>query len=450
MEGSLTLSASEQKKYFGYNYTSAAININIQNFTSVYSLYRSELVFRFRAAQPMIYGLKPVIRIEFELINTTTPTPIYVNLLYITDQRHCIDWTKFNNYEVIFKGHNITWKVNGIEVTKAKFPIPSKVNIMHFENPYFRIKDIVIYLDVNDKSLSKNHDQLNDKCSTFIIDYFRYYFRNDSQMNKNIPQWEKSENTKVNEICAKINNEKKLNSIMKFIPDPKYTKLTKQYAFEKLPLNQEEWIFRKDVGNKLDQSNYTIEDGILKISKSKYKYYSRSEVTTKASFKLGRIEIRAKRSRSFYYMTEFYLEQRKSGFRTSGMVKMDLFDLDKDSWIIAKIRKIPHRINQHQSDITMFNPDDFHTYGFEINEDYITWFIDDRVLYRVNKIDINEEFWDLQAFKQTYNLHMRFGERYFGASKSKDHSHLNRDWLEVESIKVYGEGSLITTTKSIK
>ena len=315
IDESLTLTVSEQKKYFGYNYTSAAININIQNFTSHFALYRSELVFRFRAAQPMIDGLKPIIRIKFELADTPTHTPIYIELVNINDQEHGIEWTKFNNYEVIFKGENITWNVNGIDVNKAKFPLPSNVNIMDLDNPYLIVKEIVIYLDVDDKSLSKH--QLNDKCSTLIIDYFRFYFISDSQMSIDIPQWifhwEKSGNTKANEICTKINNEKKLNLIMKFKPDPRYTKLIKQYTFETLELNSEEWIFGKNLSYNKEKSNYTIEDGKLKMSKCQGEKHWRSDLATKASFKLGRIEIRTKRAKNFFFMTEFYLKQLKSG-----------------------------------------------------------------------------------------------------------------------------------------
>ena len=126
---------------------------------------------------------------------------------------------------------------------------------------------------------------------------------------------------------------------------------------------------------------------------------------------------------------------------------MELFDLEKESKMISRIKRGTDYISE-EIEISMINRDEFHTYGFEINENYITWFIDDRVLYRASKSDVKNEFDDTQIFDQTYNLYLRFGARYFGTFAWTDLSHLNRDWLEVESIKVYGNESMITESST--
>ena len=385
----------------------------------------------------MIDGLKPMIRIKFELlVDTTIHTPIYVDLFNITDKGHEIKWTRFNNYEVVFRGENITWDVNGIVVNRAKFPIPSNVNIKAFDNPIFKIKEILIYLDVDDKSLDKH--QLNLKCPTLIIDHFLTHFRRESQKNENIPHlhWEVY---LANDICTKIKNEKLIlkEKLLKFTTHRIDNKLIKQYNFEEPFLNKEELIFGEGFGYKHKKLNYTIENGILKLAKCNGQYYSRSEVATKATFKLGRIEIRAKRAKHFFFMTDFLLRPQKSNLGT-GLIGMKLFDLENGSWMFSKIEN--GRVNVgNKSDISKINPDEFHTFGFELNDDYINWFIDDRVVYKVSKIDINVKFDYWKIFDEDYKLSLIFGERYLETFKWKDVSHLNRDWLEVESIKIYGD-----------
>ena len=360
-----------------------------------------------------------------------------------TDQGHDIKWTRFNNYEIIFRGDNITWHVNGIVVNRAKLPIPSNVNIMAVDNPIFKIKEIVIYLDVDDKSVDK--DQLNLKCATLIIDHLLTHFRRESQRNEYIARLH-SQRYLANDICTKI-IEEKLNlkeKLLKFRTHRIYNKLIKQYNFEEPVLNREQLIFGEGFGYKHKKLNYTIENGILKLAKCNGQYYSRSEVATKAVFKLGRIEIRAKRAKNLVFMTQFILSPHKYNVGT-GFITMKLFDLENGSWMFSKIEdsQVGNVGNVgnvgKKCDISMISPDEFHTFGFELNDDYINWFIDDRVVYKVSKIDINVKFDYWKIFDEDYKLSLIFGERYFDTFKSKDISHLNRDWLEVESIKIYGD-----------
>ena len=129
-------------------------------------------------------------------------------------------------------------------------------------------------------------------------------------------------------------------------------------------------IFSEGFGYKDKKLNYTIENGILKPAKCNGQYYSRSEVATKAVFKLGRIEIRAKRAKSFSFMTDIILSPQKYNVGR-GFIRMELFDLENGSWMFSTIEDSQVGKVGEKSDISMISSDEFHNFGFELNYDYI-------------------------------------------------------------------------------
>ena len=153
-------------------------------------------------------------------------------------------------------------------------------------------------------------------------------------------------------------------------------------------------IFGEGFGYKHKKLNYTIENGILKLAKCNGQYYSRSEVATKAVFKLGRMEIRAKRAKSF----SIILSPQKYNVG-HGFIRMELFDLENGSWMFSTIEDSQVGKVGEKSDISMISSDKFHNFGFELNDDYINWFIDDRVVY---KVDLNVKFDYWKIFDEEY------------------------------------------------
>ena len=314
LDGNIVLTAVQQD-YFTNKFTSASIHLNISvkdsnNQDKDYLEYRvnsSKLVFRFRTALPDVDGQSPKITLVVSDLNSIPAKLATIELLHVDLDVRSIKLSRFNDFKVVMDGPQIIWYVNGaLNMNKSI--------IHHYDPPVFfetdklilKIFKIIISHELNDYKLLRNILSFWNSCTSFMVDYFRYYQNDDDTY------FEKDENdnsTKLNssEICEIIKKNEKDKFAM-YIPNENYIDLVLDYNFTKnnflvkkicndVQGNDSTLDFQKSRFEcNTKHANFVMENGTLTLLKNEHGDSSvkRSTIPIGDELRNVRIEIKAK------------------------------------------------------------------------------------------------------------------------------------------------------------
>ena len=110
------------------------------------------------------------------------------------------------------------------------------------------------------------------------------------------------------------------------------------------------------------------------------------------------------------------------------------------SMLIASSRELHYKFN-----VNMFDSNEFQVYGIEWSTDYIMWFINDKIIFQANT-NYNQQGNPMVGNINEYLAYLPFDHPFklyvsleYDDQGGKRNISAKRPWLEIESIKIYGE-----------
>ena len=470
-----------QQDYFISKFTSASIHLNISvrdtnNQYIDYLEYRvnsSKLVFRFRAALPDVDGLSPKITLVVSDLNGIAAKLATIELLDVDLDVHVRSnkLSRFNDFKVVMDGPQIIWYVNGV--------LNLNKSIIHHHNPpvffetdklILKIFKIIISHELNDYKLLRNILSFWNSCTSFMVDNFRYYQDDDDTY---VEQDENNKSTKLNssEICKIIKEMKKDNFFM-FIPNENYTDLVLDYNFTNnnflgrkicndVQGNVSTLDFQKDrIKCKNKHANFVMEKGTLKLLKNEQGDSSvkRSTIPIGDELRNARVEIKAKKQDDPTLTSRFYIVSSKENVQQEGKNRgfVEIARLNREKGmvhitiLVASSRELHYKFN-----VNMFDSNEFQVYGIEWSTDYIMWFINDKIIFQANR-NYNQQGDPIVGSRNEYPAYLPFDHPFklyvsleYDDQSSKRNVSAKRPWLEIESIKIYGEERNLVNDSSV-
>ena len=198
------------------------------------------------------------------------------------------------------------------------------------------------------------------------------------------------------------------------------------------------------------QENTTLADGVATItvkeeSVGDYNYTS-SRITTKDkfSFRYGKVEARIKTVDGQGFWPAFWLLPEGGEWPCDGEIDiMEQGHTGASSNVTtgaAHLGNCPYDAGQHQyvSDAAT-TPEsfanDFHVYGIQWGPDYISWFVDDEMVFQVSPEDYNSNYvWPFNASQWYIILNLAITPNFPPNNQTLFPSEMQIDWVRVFSL----------------
>lgn len=246
VDGNLVVTAIEQA-YFGAKFTTASVHLNISDPKPVFSLKEGTLVFRLRAAFPLLAmeGLTPKIILVYGVDTGSGERHIFsmnlLNFLKWAQTSRATHLADFNDYEIVIGDRHVQTLINGVSVVSKTINEP----IFVANNQNMSILGIAVNVVVDESKVSsKTHqDKLHKVCTSFVLDYLTYHYSPIHSAPITLLHSNRSESS-IKDICKVVNQSD--TTIIKFVPNENYTNLLQEYTFNDnmTMLDRDLWVYR--------------------------------------------------------------------------------------------------------------------------------------------------------------------------------------------------------------
>ena len=249
VDGNLVISAIEQG-YFDSKYTTASVHLNVSDPKPHFNLKKGTLVFRLRAALPLLAmeGLTPKIIVVFgvDTGNSDANQFFSMNLLnFVTSAQmtHSTNLAQYNEYEIGITDHDVRTLINDVAVVTKTINEPIFLTNSH----NMSILGIAINVVIDENKVSRKTHSFADVCTSFVLDYLTYHYSTPTPSHSTpintLPQSNQSQST-ISHICKVVKQSDR--TFIKFVPNENYTQLLHEYTFDDnmTTLDRQSWVYR--------------------------------------------------------------------------------------------------------------------------------------------------------------------------------------------------------------